>query len=633
MRFRVTRKRGHAEVFSRRFRAKAQRRREAALAAKPPPSFAGRATRDVGKVAERLRRAISLRLRASARTLFSASPRFRVKLIFAALAIAPTPALGDTLIDHVNGISVDRAGHITHFAALVIDDHGRIAQVLSAADKAPPTRYRVDGQGRTVVPGMIDAHVHTIALGLSLLTLDLGDTKSLAEAQAKIRDYAASHPEMPWIIGRGWNQEAWGLGRFPTAAELDAAVADRPVWLTSVDGHAGWANSLALQAGGVTARTANPTGGRIERVAGTQKPAGVLVDNARDLIEAKVPPPRPQDRDRALFEAQSLLERNGVTAVGDMDATVADWMAYRRAGDTGRLQIRIMSYAHGVADMLLMGGTGPTPWLYDDRLRLNGLGELYVDGALGTRGALLKAPYADDPKNSGNRRLTGTQLRNLLSRAAMDHFQVAVHAIGDAANAEVLDAIDDLSKDFTGDRRWRIEHAQIVDPADLRRFAEHGIVASMQPVHQTSDRLMAEARLGPGRLAGAYAWSSMLENGVPLAFGSDAPAQGPEPFVGIAVAISRQDSRGEPPGGSQPQQTISREQALAAYTAGAAYAGFADGRFGELKVGERADFLIVDRDPLTASANDIRGTKVLETWIGGQKVFDRAAPNRNAAGG
>jgi predicted amidohydrolase YtcJ len=271
--------------------------------------------------------------------------------------------------------------------------------------------------------------------------------------------------------------------------------------------------------------------------------------------------------------------------------------------------------------MILIGGTGPTPWLYDDRLRLNGVGELYFDGALGSRGALLKAPYADDPGNSGNQRLTGTQLRNLMSRAAMDGFQVAVHAIGDAANAEVLDAIDELSRDFTGDRRWRIEHAQIVDPADLPRFARNGIVASMQPTHQTSDRLMAGARLGPDRLGGAYAWRAMLQNGVPLAFGSDSPVEAPEPFVGMAAAVSRQDANGQPPGGWQPQQTISPEQALAAYTAGAAYAGFAEGRFGELKPGQRADFLVVERDPLKATPEELRRMRVLETWIGGQKTY------------
>jgi predicted amidohydrolase YtcJ len=540
--------------------------------------------------------------------------------IAAGLLLFSTPALADTLIDNVNGLSVDRQGHVTRFAALVIDDHGRVARILSRYDKAPQTDYHVDGKGRTLVPGMIDAHLHVMELGLSLLTLDLSGTKSLAEAQAKIAEYARTHPDTPWIIGRGWNQETWQLGRFPTAAELDSVVADRPVWLARVDGHAGWANSAALAAGGVTAKTADPAGGRIERVPGSQKPAGVLVDAATALIDSKVPPPRPQDRDLALYEAQKLLLRNGVTAVGDMASTIEDWMTYRRAGDTGRLQVRIMTYAASVPEMILIGGTGPTPWLYDDKLRLEGL-KLFMDGALGSRGAWLKQPYADDPKNTGNRLLTGTQLRNLMSRAAMDHFQVAVHAIGDAANAEVLDAIDELSRDFTGDRRWRIEHAQVVDPADLPRFAQHGVIASMQPVHQTSDRLMAEARLGPDRLGGAYAWRSMLQNGVPLAFGSDSPVEAPEPFVGMAVAVSRQDANGEPAGGWLPEQAITREQALAAYTADAAYAGFADGRFGEIKAGQRADFLLIDRDPLTASPQDLRRTVVLQTWIGGQRVY------------
>lgn len=544
--------------------------------------------------------------------------------ILAALLLAlPAPAVADTLIDNVNGISVDRNGQVTRFSAMVIDDHGRVARLLARYDKPPRTDFHVDGQGHTLVPGMIDAHLHLMELGLSLLTLDLTGTKSLAEAQAKIADYARSHPDAPWIIGRGWNQETWQLGRFPTAAEIDAVVADRPVWLARVDGHAGWGNSLALAAGGVTAKTAEPAGGRIERIAGTQKPSGVLVDAATALIDSKVPPPRPQDRDLALFEAQKLLLRNGVTAVGDMASTIDDWMTYRRAGDTGRLQLRIMTYAASVPEMIMIGGTGPTPWLYDDRLRLEGL-KLFVDGALGSRGAWLKQPYADDPKNSGNRLLTGTQLRNLMSRAAMDHFQVAVHAIGDAANAEVLGAIDDLAKDFTGDRRWRIEHAQIVDSADLPRFGQHGIVASMQPVHQTSDRLMAEARLGPNRLAGAYAWRSMIENGAALAFGSDSPVEKPEPFAGMAVAVSREDANGAPAGGWLPEQRITREQALAAYTAGAAYAGFADGRFGELKPGERADFLLVDRDPLTAAPQDLRRTRVIETWIAGQRVYAAA---------
>jgi hypothetical protein len=549
----------------------------------------------------------------------------RLRLIAAAALLLSSPVLADTLIDNVNGISVDRKGTVTRFGAMVIDDQGRIIQIVERGERAPRADYRENGRGRTVIPGLIDAHAHVMGLGLGLLTVDLSDTRTLAEAQARIAEYAAANPERPWIVGRGWNQEIWGLGRFPTAAELDAAVADRPVWLERVDGHAGWANTAALTVAGVTAATADPAGGRVERVAGTRQPSGVFVDAAMELVSSKVPPPRAADRDLALHRAQELLVGKGVTAVADMGTSIEDWMTFRRAGDERRLRIRIMAYAASVPEMLLIGGTGPTQWLYDDRLRLNGI-KLYLDGALGSRGAALKAPYADAPGQSGLWLTNGTQLRNNMSRAAMEGYQVAIHAIGDAANAEALSAIDELSADYSGDRRWRIEHAQVVDPADIQRFGRHGVIASMQPVHQTSDRLMAEARLGPARLAGAYAWRAIKDAGAPLAFGSDAPVEAPDPFEGLAVAVSREDAAGQPPGGWQPQQKVTIEEALAAYTAGAAFAGFADGRFGRLAAGERADFLVLDADPLEADPRELREIRVLETWIGGQKVYD-ASPD------
>ena len=246
--------------------------------------------------------------------------------------------------------------------------------------------------------------------------------------------------------------------------------------------------------------------------------------------------------------------------------------------------------------------------------------KLFLDGALGSRGAVLKAPYHDDAGAKGLPLLTPAQLRNLMSRASMDNFQSAVHAIGDAANAEVLAAIEELSESYKGDRRWRIEHAQIIDPADLSRLGKHGIIASMQPLHQTSDRLMAEARLGPDRLDGAYPWRSVMTVGGRLAFGSDAPVEPADPFAGIAAAISRTDASGEPFGGWFPQETVSRETALAGFTSDAAFAGFAEGRFGRLVPGERADFLLVDRDPLLASPDEIRSTQVIQVWIGGVKV-------------
>jgi len=543
-----------------------------------------------------------------------------------ALIALPAPALADTWIDNVDGISVGRDGTIDRFTGMVVDEDGRITELLDFGDR--PTRaidYLVDGQGRVMVPGFIDAHAHLMGLGLGTLVLDLSGTQSLDEALGRVAAYAAAYPDRPWIIGRGWNQEMWGTG-FPTAADLDAVVADRPVWLERVDGHAGWGNSRALAAGNVTARTADPAGGRIERLPGSGAPAGVLVDTAQSLIAAHIPPPLPEDRDLALYNAQNILISHGITAMADMGTTVEDWMTIRRAGDAGWLQLRVMAYADSVDTMLLIGGPGPTQWLYDDRLRLNGV-KLYLDGALGSRGALLKADYADDHGNRGLPMLNGTQLRNLMSRAALDDFQVAVHAIGDAANAEILYAIDELSADFPGDRRWRIEHAQVVDPADIALFGRHSIIASMQPVHQTSDRLMAEARLGDARLDGAYAWRTLLEQGTVLAFGTDAPVEAVDPLAGLATAISRIDASGEPAGGWHPEEAISRQQAIAAYTANAAYAGFAEGRFGRLVPGERADFVFLSADPLLATPPQMREIRVLETWIAGRMVYDAAAPN------
>ncbi|MFM5953745.1 MAG: amidohydrolase [Novosphingobium sp.] len=538
----------------------------------------------------------------------------------AALAFA-APAAADTLVDNVDGVTIDATGGVDHFTGLVIAPDGRIRQVLHRGDKRPVRPdFLIDGQGRVLMPGLIDSHGHVMGLGFAALTLDLSDTRSLPEALAKIAAYAKAHPGAPWILGRGWNQELWSEKRYPTAAELDAAVPDRPAWLARVDGHAGWANSRALAIAGVTAATKAPTGGKIERVLPGGKPAGVLIDAATDLVDRKVPAPRPEDRDLAFATAQDILLAKGVTAIADMGTSIEDWQVFRRAGDNGSLRIRIMAYASGTDNMALIGGPGPTPWLYDDKLRLGGV-KLYADGALGSRGASLKAPYADAPTTRGLRITTDTQLKNLMSRAALDHFQVAVHAIGDEANAGVLNAIDDLSLTYTGDRRWRIEHAQVVDPADIARFGKHGIIASMQPVHQTSDREMAEKRLGPTRLAGAYAWKSIQASGAKLAFGSDVPVEAADPFAGMAAAISRTGPDGQPVGGWQPQERVSREEALAAYTANGAYAGFAEGRFGRLVAGERADFLFVDRDPLLATPAELRRIRVLEVYVGGVKVW------------
>ena len=555
-------------------------------------------------------------------------------LAAALLATAATPAFADAIIDNVNGVTLDKSQRVVRFKAIILDKDGKVVRLVPRDEEPPkPTKknpgprydWRADMGGKVLIPGMIDAHAHVVDIGISAFLLDLSDTRSFDEAKAKIAAYVAANPDRKWILGGGWNQERWGLGRFPTAAELDAVVGDRPVLLSRADGHAKWANGKAIALAGITAKTAAPAGGRIEKTA-AGAPAGVFVDAATSLFDKVVPPPQPKERDAAFLKAQAMLLRNGITAVGAMSVGGQDWLTFRRMGDIGALRIRLMVYADGIETTAAIGGNGPTPWLYGDRLKLEGV-KLYADGALGSRGACLKQPYADAGGQTGLCFLSDDQLQNLMSRAAMDGYQVAVHAIGDKANAEVLDAIDELSATYKGDRRGRSEHAQIVDPKDLKRFGEHSTIASMQPVHETSDRLMAEARLGPNRLGGAYAWRSMLEVGGKLAFGSDAPVEKADPWAGWAAAITRQDAGGQPPGGWQPQEVLTREQAWWAFTGGAAYAGFAEAQFGSLQPGQRADFLIVDRDPLAATPEQLRATKVEQTWVGGRKEFDARTGN------
>jgi predicted amidohydrolase YtcJ len=495
---------------------------------------------------------------------------------------------------------------------------------IYAAGEPHPGRVTnaVDVHGRTLLPGLIDAHGHVMSLGLQAIQLDLSGSSSLSELQQRLEDYATANPNTPWIQGRGWNQELWPDKRFPTAADLDAAVRDRPVWLVRVDGHAAVGNSLALKEAGVTVSTKSPTGGRIEK-AENGRPTGVFVDAARELVESRIPAPSAPELDRALLKAQEILLASGLTTVTDTATSVDDWNAMRRLGDVGGLQIRVITYAFGPEPLRTIAPNGPTPWLFDDRLVMQGV-KFYADGALGSRGAWLKQPYADKPDTRGLPQFETAQLLDQADQAAKSGSQVAIHAIGDATVAQVIGVFENLGRSYPGDRRWRIEHFQIADPADIPRLAPAGIIASMQPTHQTSDRLMAEKRLGPNRLAGAYAWQTVLKSGAKLAFGSDFPVESPNPFPGLAAAISRQDMDGQPPGGWIPSERLTFAQALSAFTRDAAYAGYADTRIGALEPGKWADFILVDRDPTGVDAQALARMQVLETWVGGQKVWERA---------
>jgi predicted amidohydrolase YtcJ len=538
----------------------------------------------------------------------------RTALALCALLLA-SAANAVTIIENINGIQIGPDGKLQHFGSFVIGDDGRVTQVMT---NPTPRMSRFDrmvnGEGRTVLPGLIDAHGHVMDLGFAALRIDVTGTRSIAELQQRLRDYAAAHPNDAWIIGFGWNQELWPEKRFPTSADLDAAVSDRPVVLERVDGHAVVANGAALKAAGVTGATQAPPGGEIHD--------GVFVDAARSLVDKAEPTPTAEQQDAALAKSQEILLGFGVTGVGSMSTSVGDWNAFRRAGEAGRLNVRLMSYLSGTESIRAV--PAPTPWLYGDRLRAVGI-KLFADGALGSRGAWLKQPYADKPDTRGLQFHSDPELLNLADTAAGHGFQVATHAIGDAANAQIVGVYELLHRKYPGDRRWRIEHFQIADPADIPRLAPAGIIASMQPTHQTSDRLMAEKRLGPNRLAGAYAWQTVLKSGAKLAFGSDFPVESPNPFPGLSAAISRQDINGQPPGGWIPSERLTFEQALAAFTRGGAYAGFAEDRIGALEPGKWADFILIDRDPTKVDPQSLARTQVLETWVAGKKVWEKAA--------
>jgi predicted amidohydrolase YtcJ len=364
----------------------------------------------------------------------------------------------------------------------------------------------------------------------------------------------------------------------------------------------------------VTSRTKAPAGGEIHD--------GLFVDAARRLIDPAIPKPSAAEMDRGFHKAQDILLGFGVTAVGSMSTSLDDWNTFRRAGDKGTLRVRLMSYMLGTEPLKEI--PRPTPWLYGDRLRMGGV-KLFADGALGSRGAWLKQPYSDKPDTRGLQFHSDAELLALADTAASHGFQVATHAIGDAANAQIIGVYEQLHRKYPGDRRWRIEHFQIVDPADIPSIAPAGIIASMQPTHQTSDRLMAEKRLGPDRLGGAYAWQSVLKSGARLAFGTDFPVESPNPFPGLAAAVSRQDMNGQPPGGWIPAQRLTFGEALRAYTRGSAYAGFAEDRIGALEPGKWADFIFVDRDPTIIDVQSLARTQVLETWVAGTRVWTRDA--------
>ena len=533
-------------------------------------------------------------------------------------------AQANTVIDNANGYTLDKKGKLVRFTSMAFDQKGRILAIGSAAltkAKAPSAQH-IDLGGQTVLPGLIDAHGHVFGLGEQLTQLDLAGSASLADALKATASYAAARPQDPWLLGRGWNQEIWKLGRFPTAAELDGVVADRPVWLSRVDGHAAWANTRALQLAGITRETPDPAGGKIMRDAKGDA-TGVLIDSAQDLV-AKIVPRFTDAQSRTMLERSlTQIAAMGLTSVHDAGVNVAQDALYREYADAGKLTTRVYGMIGDTgADFDQLSKAGPLKSYAGDMYALRAV-KLYSDGALGSRGAALIAPYSDEPKSHGLLFKPSTEIYAMMDKAMKRGYQVNVHAIGDAGNRQILDGYQKLTRHGGSALRHRMEHAQVVDSADIARFKSIGIIPSMQPTHATSDMNMAEQRVGAQRIKGAYAWRTFLKQGSRIACGSDFPVESSNPFFGIHAAVTRQDAAGKPASGWYPDQAMTLTEALRCFTLDAAYAAHQEHAIGTLEKGKWADFIVLVQDPFAIPATDLHKLAVRQTWVAGRKVFDK----------
>lgn len=501
-------------------------------------------------------------------------------------------------------------------ALAVVDD--TIAAVGSddvLALRTPRTRV-VDLKGATVLPGLGDSHCHMVWTGQAQEAVDLGPARSFAEAVEMVREQASAVPAGTWITGWRWNQEQWDDKSLPHHALLSERVPDHPVWLVRVDTHAGLANVAAMERAGITAATQAPPGGLVMLEDG--KPTGLFIDTAMPFVEDRIPAPTVDDARRLILAAQEHCLAYGLTQVHDpgLDATML--AAYRSLAADGALKIRV----HAMVRQEYIDELGLTP-IHEGLFTLRCV-KVLMDGALGSYGAAMEEPYADAPHETGLLRVTPERLREVLELSYRGGFQVGIHAIGDRTNRLALDGIEEvLGRIPTDDHRTRIEHAQILRPQDVGRFAQLGVIASVQPAQCTSDIAMSDVRLGPERTPNAYAWRSLLDAGTTIVGGSDAPVESANPLWGIYSAITRQDHQGQPAEGWGPEQRMTRSEALAAYTTGPAYASFQDADRGVLRPGQWADLTIVDRDVVDGPATDLIDAQVLATVVAGEVVFDR----------
>ena len=560
------------------------------------------------------------------------SPLPRASLVLAAVLAVAAPPVGaqpapaDLIVTNARIYTADDAR--PRVEALAVRG-GRIAFIGSAREaealRGPATRV-VDAGGETVIPGMVDAHAHFAGLAETLRSVDLTGTRSQAEAVARVVARAKTLPPGTWIQGRGWDQNAWGDTRFPTHDALSAAVPGHPVYLTRVDGHAAWVNTAAMQRAGLTRAARDPDGGRILRDA-AGAPTGVLIDRAQGLVTRVIPEPTRAETRQGLTDAMAVMHRWGLTGMHDAGASRALIELYDEMAGAGALPLRLyVMIGDDSAALAHYFAKGPVAGAHDGRLWVRAV-KLYADGAMGSRGAALLEPYSDDPNNLGLLLSAPAHIRDVAARGLAAGFQVNTHAIGDRGNRVVLDAYEQaLAARPTANHRFRVEHAQVLHSDDLPRFAQLGVIPSMQASHQTSDMYWVGKRLGPTRTLGAYAWRSLLESGVVIPNGSDFPVEAVNPLISFHAAIARQDARDWPAGGWLPEQRMTREEALKSMTLWPAYAGFQEEELGSLSVGKRADFVILDRDIMRVPAELVLGTRVRSTWLGGREVYRQGAP-------
>ncbi len=487
---------------------------------------------------------------------------------------------------------------------------------------AGPGTKAIDLKGRFAMPGFNDAHIHLANGGQAKLAVELEGSKSLAEFQQRIRGRLSDYKPGEWITGRGWDHTLWPVKNFPTRQDLDAVSKDHPMLFTRVDGHVAIANSKALEIAGISRATKDPPGGEIERDPATNEPTGMLKENAMGMVAQKIPPATPEQRRRGIELALAEAAKFGVTSIQD-NSGWEDFLIYEQIKNERKLTVRITEWLPFTAplgqleEMRRRGGTTDL-WLRTGALK--GV----TDGSLGSRTAAMIAPYSDAPTTRGILRIPAEQIASLAIERDKAGFQIALHAIGDLANRTCLDAFAEARRaNGPRDSRHRMEHAQVVAPGDFQRFKDLGVIASMQPVHESSDMRWAEERVGPERAKGAYAWKAFLEKRVPLAFGTDYAVEPINPMRGLYACVTRELPTGGPQSGWQPQEKISMDACLSAYTLGSAYAEFAEKEKGSIAAGKLADIVVLSSDVTRIPAWQILKAEVLMTLVGGRLVYEK----------